>query len=76
MLGARLDRCIRNTYRCPYDAAHGSDLGQPEVENFGVPALSDENVRGLDVTMDDSSRMSGIQRISHLNAQIQNRFDL
>ena len=29
-------------------------LGQPEVENLGVPALGDEDVGGLDVAMNDA----------------------
>src|ERR1035437_7767042 len=45
------------------------DLSQPEVENLGVTALGDEDVRGLDVPMDDASGMSGIERVGDVNRQ-------
>ena len=41
-----------------------------------MSALGDKDVRGFDVPMDDSFRVGGIQRISDLDAQIENRLDL
>ena len=45
------------------------DLRQPEIKNFGMPALGDEDVRRLDVAMDDAFGVSGIQRIGNLDRQ-------
>ncbi len=52
------------------------DLRQPEVENLRLPSIRHEDVRGLDVPMDDPLRVCGIQRVGDLDAQIEHRFDL
>jgi hypothetical protein len=44
-----------------------TDLRQPEVENLGVPALSDKNIGRLDVAMDDALRVGRIQSIGNFN---------
>ena len=49
----------------------GDDLGQTEVENLGVAALSDEDVGGLDVAMDDAFGVRRIQRIGDLDGERQ-----
>src|SRR5437868_5830554 len=49
---------------------------QPEVQNLCVPTLRNEDVGRLDVTMDDASGMSGIERVRDLDAEIEHRFDL
>ena len=46
-----------------------SHFGQAEVQNLGVAAADDKNVGGLDVAMDDSFGVSGIQSIGNLNRQ-------
>ena len=62
--------------------AHGNafrlegDFRQPEIENLRLTAIRHENVRGLDVPMDDAFRVCGIQRIGDLDAQIEHRLDL
>jgi len=41
-------------------------FGQPKVENLSVPALRNEDVRGLDVAMDDARGVRGVQCVRHL----------
>jgi len=54
--------------------AHGNalrlkgDLGQPEIENLRLTSIRYEDVRWLDVTMDDPLRMCRIQRVANLDA--------
>ena len=48
-----------------------TDLSQPEVQNLGMTALGHEDVRWLDVTMNDTRRVGSIQRVSDLNSQRQ-----
>src|ERR1700693_5322649 len=51
-------------------------LGQPEVENLRLTSIRDEDVRGLDVPMDDALRMCRVESVGNLDAQIEHRFDL
>ena len=41
--------------------AGAGDFRQTEVENFGLAAGGDENVGGLDVAMDDTFRVGGVE---------------
>ena len=62
--------------------AHGNalrlerDLRQPEIENLRLTSIRDEDVRGLDVPMDDALRMCRVESVGDLDAQIEHRFDL
>ncbi len=47
------------------------DLGQSKVEDLRVPAFGDEDVRGLDVAMHDSSRMSGVECVRDFDGERQ-----
>src|SRR6266446_10651988 len=47
----------------------GRELGQAEIEDFGVPTIRDKNIRGLDVAMNNSFGVRGIQRVGDLDAQ-------
>ena len=47
-----------------------ADLGQAEIENFGVSAIGDEDIRRLDVAMNDALGMSGIERVGNLDAEV------
>src|SRR2546428_7714847 len=44
-------------------------LRQSEVEDLGLPALGDQDVRGFDVPMDDASRVRGIQGVRDLGGE-------
>ena len=51
-------------------------LGQAEIENLGVPALGDEDIRGLDVAVNNAAGVRRIEGVGDLDAQRQNRFQL
>src|SRR5260370_2058574 len=44
----------------------GRQFGQAEVQDFGVATISDKDVSGLNVTMNDSSGVRGIERVRDL----------
>ena len=46
-------------------------LGQPKVQNLGVAALGDKYVCGLDVAVNDSLAVRGVQSIGNPNRQAQ-----
>ena len=46
-----------------------TDLRQSEIENLDVTARGDENIRGLDIAVDDSGRVRGLQSIGYLDGQ-------
>ena len=48
-------------------------FGEAEVENFCLAARSDEDIRGLDIAMNDAAGMSGVERIGNLNREIEER---
>ena len=50
------------------------DLGESEIQNLGVAAGGDENVRGLDVPMDDSFGMGGVKGVGDFYGQRKNFF--
>jgi hypothetical protein len=43
-------------------------LGEAEVEHLGVPAFGDENIGGLNVTMNDPFGVGGVQSIGDFDA--------
>ena len=47
-----------------------TELGQAEVQDLGLPALGDEDVRGLDVPVNDPLGVRGVQGIRELNAEL------
>jgi hypothetical protein len=51
-------------------------FGQAEIENFGVAAIGDEKICGLDVTMDDAFGMRSVERVGNLDAEIKQRFHI
>jgi len=68
------------------DGGHGVDgilrlcgsgnFGQAEVKNLGVAARGDEEVRGLDVAVNDIFSVSGVQAVGDFNRQVQEAFRL
>ena len=53
----------------------GNKFGQAEIENFGLTALGDEDVGGLDVPMDDTSGVGNVEGIGNLNPEVEDLFD-
>ena len=51
------------------------ELCQTKVENFGVTALGDENVGGLDVAVNDAFGVRGVEPVGNLDGQLEDRFD-
>ena len=45
-----------------------SHLGQTEIEDLGVTAPGNEDIRGLDVTMDDAGSVRGIECIGDFHS--------
>src|SRR5207245_7952770 len=52
----------------------GTKLSKPKIKNFGVAALGDEDVGGLDVAMDDALSVSGIKSVRYFAADIKKYF--
>src|SRR6266568_1164176 len=52
------------------------DFREPKVENLRLTSIRDKDVRWLDVPVDDSFRMRGVESVGDLDAQIKHRFDL
>ena len=51
-------------------------LGQAEIENLCLIALSDENVGGLDVAVNDAFGVSGIEGIGDLDGEVEQTIEL
>jgi len=49
----------------------GRRFRQPEIQNLGVAALGNKNIRRLDVAVDDALRMCGVQSVGNLNGQVE-----
>ena len=45
------------------------DLRQTKIQNLGVPALGHEDVRGLDVAVDDAFGVGGVECVGNLDGQ-------
>ena len=73
-----LVRWSESTPRVATVAAEGSacgarvrDLGEAEIEDFGVAAFGDEDVGGLDVAMNDAFGMGGIERVGDFDGEVE-----
>ena len=51
------------------DPRFAGHLREAEVENFGVAALGDENICGLDVAMDDAFGVRGVERVGDFDGE-------
>src|SRR6266851_1976995 len=49
---------------------------EPEIENLRLTSIGNEDVRGLDVPVDDTLRVCRVESIGDLDAQIEHRLDL
>ncbi len=54
--------------------ARQTDLRQSEIKNLGVTTLGDEDVCRLDVAVDDSLYMGGVERVRDLDGKRENLF--
>ena len=52
------------------------EFGQPKIQNLRLAAVGHKNIRGLDVAVDDSLRVRGVERVGNLNGKIEQRFGL
>ena len=57
-----------------FHAGNGAHFGETEIENFGVAALGDEDVGGLDVAVDDALRVGCVERVGDFNADVEAHF--
>jgi hypothetical protein len=57
-------RRSRHFYHSP---PHQRHFRQPEIQNLGVAALGDKDIRGLDVAVDDTLGVGSIERVSNLD---------
>src|SRR6202000_2509005 len=48
-----------------------NDLGQTEIQDFGVATRGDKNVRRLDVAVDYAGGMGGIERVGNCDADFE-----
>ena len=48
-----------------------AELRKAKVEDLCLASIGDKDVRGLDVPMHDALRVRGVERVSNLNAQLQ-----
>ena len=48
-------------------------FGQAEIENLGVTAIGDKNVRRLDIAMHDPFAVRGFQRVGNFNREVSRR---
>ena len=49
----------------------GCNLGQPKVKNLGMSAFGNEDIRRLDVAMNDAFGVGSIERIGYLDSEIE-----
>src|SRR5271169_4242455 len=52
-------------------ALRAATLASPKSSTLNLPALGDENVGGLDVAVDDSFAVGGIERVGNLNGDVE-----
>ena len=57
-------------------AADRTDFGQPEIENLRVAAAGDEQIRRLDVAVDDPGGVRRLERVGDLDRERQQQIDL
>src|SRR6516164_7355927 len=65
----------RERIRIPTHAFFQASLGKTKVENLSLSTLHDENVGGLDVSMDDAFGVCCVEPFCNLDGRIQKIFD-
>jgi hypothetical protein len=66
VFSARFNGRLRHSHYCH---SNGSHFRKAEVEDFGMSSFGQEDIRWLDISMDDACAVGGIQRIGDLNAE-------
>ncbi len=54
---------------CLNSAGERCYLGQSKIENLGVAPVSNENIRRLDIAVEDSLSVRGIECIRYLDSE-------
>ncbi len=72
MVRVHVLRCKR--IRIARHTPRGTDLGKTKVQNLGVSSLGDEDVRRLDVPVNNSFGMGGIQGVGNLDSDSEQLF--
>ena len=67
----RTRRCVERS-NVARRTARQTDLRQSKVQNLGVATLGDENVRRLDVAVDDAFCVGCVKRVRNLDGERQN----
>src|ERR1019366_9154344 len=67
IMGQRFDGVATATY------TFGSNLSEAEVENLGMAALANEDIRRLDVAVDDPFGVRRIEGVGDLDSELKNR---
>ncbi len=57
-------------------SARGNEFCEAEIENFGVAAARDEKIRGLDIAVDNSLRMRGVERVGDFDGNFEEAIEL
>ena len=57
--------------RASLAALLGGDFRQAEIEELGVAAFGDKDIRGLDIAMNDAAGMGGIERVGDFDANFE-----
>ena len=68
--GTPQKRCI------PGSGLGGRNLRQAEVEYLGVAALGDENIRRLDVAVDDAFAVRGVESVGDLDRHLEQNLEI
>ncbi len=75
MLFPRTLRCCGVGNGVGADGGGARNFCETEVENFGGTPLGDENVGGLDVAVNDSRVVSGVEGVGAVDADFEEEFD-
>jgi hypothetical protein len=66
----------RGAFRDSLAPASASLLGKPKIQDLGVAARRDEDVGGLQVTVNDSLGVSRVEGVGNLDGEFQQQFQL
>ena len=67
--------CVRWRSSAAATSRGDGDFCQAEIENFGVAAIGDKNVGGLDVAMDDALLVGGVESVGDFDGRAMRRVE-